>query len=296
MTEDDEMNDSANTDEDFVSGSAGGRAFDDDRLLAYALGLGDDPELEAAAREDDALRDRIAAMRGDVDAVAAGLDRVVPAPPDDYADLGEARWGELRESVTAPAAPRRRPAWLRVLAPAAAIALVLVAGVVGLQRLGDGEGNEAATTSADDKAVESYDRQKTSAGQGEAGPTTDGLAAPTPAAAAADPGYETVVVAVAAPPAAGRQDFYVRRVVFGEAGPLITLEIDEQALVAHALAILYLTPTGDETGASAPPKPTVSASPPPSVASKALRFTFDGAPAWARQLAPGIDPERVTLP
>ncbi len=37
--------------------------FDDDRLLALALGLSDDPELEAAAGRDAALRRRLDEMR-----------------------------------------------------------------------------------------------------------------------------------------------------------------------------------------------------------------------------------------
>jgi hypothetical protein len=270
--------------------------FDDDRLLAYAAGLDDDPELAAAAQQDAALRGRIEALRADVAAVTAGLQRVVPAPPEDYADLGDARWSEMRDLVAAPAAvaPRRRPAWLRVLVPVVAITVVLIAGVAGLQTLGSDAGDEAATV-ADDKAGESYDRQ--GGGQGEATTgSTDRLATPSPATASSVPQFETVVIARAEAPTAGHQDFSVLRVLKGQAGPRLTFEMIDRALAPGALAVLYCQPVGDQAAAPAPPGPTVSGTPPPNASAKAVRFSFDGAPAWARQLPPGTDPEQVAQP
>lgn len=273
-------------------------AFDDDRILKYALGFGDDPDLEAATQKDAALRDRIAAMRGDVNAVAAGLDRVVPTPPDDYADLGDPRWAEVHDVVTAPAsaAPPRRPVWLRVLVPVAAVVVVLIAGFAGLQTLGSDTGNEASTV-ADDKALESFDRQSSDGGQGEAtAGSTDGLATPSPATGSSVPQFETVVIARAEAPTAGHQDFNVLRVLKGQAGPRLSFEMIDRALAPGAVAVLYFQPVGDQADAPAPPGPTVSGTPPPNASAKAIRFSFDGAPAWARQLPPGIDPEQVALP
>jgi hypothetical protein len=303
MTEDDEMNDRADNEEDFVSGAGHRRAFDDDRLLAFALGLERDPELESATADDAVLRDRLEAMRADLDAVAAGLDRVVPAPPDDYTDLGDERWGELREFVTAPApaAPRRRPTWLRVLAPAAAIALVLVAGVVGLQRLGETGGTEATTTGATDKAAESSAAQKRNAQDGPAAGAVagDGVAVPSFGSSVPDPAaYSTIVVARAQAPAGSRQRFAVERVLKGKAGEFVTLRVTDRAAATSTLNILYLRPTVGTT-------PTPVASPVPSAqaygaATQApgtvLEFRYKGETALARQLPGDTDPSKVTLP
>jgi len=268
--------------------------FDDDRLLAYALGLEQDPALEAAAEADAALHTRIAAMRADVGAVTAGLDRVVPAPPDEYTDLSGARWGELREFVAAPApaAPRRRPMWLRVLVPAAAIALVLVAGVVGLQRLGTVGGNDAATVADDEKALESDGRQSggTEGGAAE-GAGAPSLGATVPGSAA----YETVVVARAEPPFGGRQRFEVLRVLRGEAGTEVSLAMIDRALAPDTLAILYLRPIGDVYLAPSAPSPVAPGSP-LVVAGKFLAYTLKGEPALARTLPADTDLDKVTLP
>ena len=74
-----------------------GGGFDDDRLLAYALGLDDDPELVAAAAADDELRARLEAVRAQAEAVGARVAAAVPAPDEDYADLSSPRWAALGE-------------------------------------------------------------------------------------------------------------------------------------------------------------------------------------------------------
>jgi hypothetical protein len=61
-------------------GTQPGGGFDDDRLLAYALGLDDDPELLAAAEHDAELSGRLAAMRADVHRIGAQVQAAVPAP------------------------------------------------------------------------------------------------------------------------------------------------------------------------------------------------------------------------
>jgi hypothetical protein len=280
------------SDERTDNGIQPGGGFDDDRLLAYALGLDDDHGLEAAAAGDAALRARIAAMRADVGAVGAGLDRVVPAPPDEYTELSGAQWGELRELVAAPAAPRRRPMWLRVLVPAAAIALVLVAGVVGLQRLGTVGGNDAATVTDDEKALESDGRQS----GGTEGGAAEGAGAPSlDATVPGSAAYETVVVARAEPPFGGRQRFEVLRVLRGEAGAEVSLAMVDRALAPDTLAILYLRPTGHANDAPSAPSPA-STGTPLIVAGKVVRYTFMGEPALARRLPADTDLETIALP
>ena len=54
-------------------------AFDDDRLLAFALGLDDDPELVAATAADEGLRRRLDAVRAEVEQVGAQVRAAVPA-------------------------------------------------------------------------------------------------------------------------------------------------------------------------------------------------------------------------
>ena len=56
---------------------------DDDRLLAYVLGLDDDPELEAAAAADEELRRRINLLRDQM-AEATRLDQLIWANLEEF--------------------------------------------------------------------------------------------------------------------------------------------------------------------------------------------------------------------
>ena len=48
-------------------------AFDDDRLLDYALGLEDDPELAEALSHSARLRERLADLKSDLAAIESEL-------------------------------------------------------------------------------------------------------------------------------------------------------------------------------------------------------------------------------
>lgn len=140
-----------------------GDDMDDDRLLAYVLGLEDDPEIEAAAAADTEFGHRLETVRAEVAHVAAEVRAAVPAPADDYTDLGDPRWAGLQE-FWQPA--RERPAgagrgsrrWLRVLAPVAAVALAVAVGASVIERQFDagqptvaersGKSTDSAGTSA----------------------------------------------------------------------------------------------------------------------------------------------------
>lgn len=116
-----------------------GDGMDDDRLLAYVLGLEDDPELEAAAVAGTELGRRLETVRAEVAHVAAGVRAAVPAPADDYTDLGDPRWAGLQEyfqpTQESPAKARRGSRrWLRVLAPVAAVAVAVAVGVSVIER------------------------------------------------------------------------------------------------------------------------------------------------------------------
>ena len=118
-------------DERTEHGTQPGGGFDDDRLLALALGLDDDPELLAAAERDAELAGRLAAMRADVDRIGAQVRAAVPAPEDAYADLSGERWSGLKEYFEAPASvakPRRERRWWRVVAPVTALAVLAAGG------------------------------------------------------------------------------------------------------------------------------------------------------------------------
>ena len=273
-------------------------SLDDERVLAFALGLVDDPELAAAAAADEALARRVEMLRAGTAAVAEALERVVPRPPDDYTDLGAERWRELRRLVRAPT-PRRRPAWLRVLAPAAAVALVLVAGVVGLQRLSGQNAGRTSATDTSGKPAESYgagDRAPESAAEGAQG--AGGLAPVLGRGAPRAASYRTIVVARAGTSAHGRQTFAVVRVLKGQTDPVVILEVTGAAAPPGTLHVLYLVPDTDASPASTPELPPSGAGGrSPREGPGALRaFRFDGLPAFALQLPDDTDPATLTLP
>ena len=146
------------TDERIENGTQADGGFDDDRLLAFALGLDDDPELLAAAENDAELAGRLAAMRADVALIGAQVDASVPEPDDAYTDLSGERWSDLTEFFEPPAratAPRRERRWWRVAAPVTALAiLALVVGIVAVNQGGSsstssGSSAEVGRTAAD---------------------------------------------------------------------------------------------------------------------------------------------------
>ncbi|HQJ98577.1 MAG TPA: hypothetical protein PLB30_08575 [Thermoleophilia bacterium] len=278
-------------------------AFTDERVLAFALGPDDDPELRAAAAGDAGLRARIETTRADVDAIGAGLDRIVPAPPDGYTDLADERWKRLREHMTTPATARRRPLWVRVLVPAAAVAAVLVAGVVGLQHLSGG-----ATThvrSAAEQPVESFSDQTRSAQDGVPGGAATGgegasrepllLGAPDPS------GYAAVVVARAASPADLSQRFTVVRVLRDAGGDLavgdgLKLVVVDRAIAADRLVVLYLDPRSTPSPSRSAPLSPVPAPMAAGTEAAVVAYEYRGQSAFALRLPPGTDPDAVKLP
>ncbi len=284
--------------------AAGEPGFDDDRLLAFALGLDDDPQLAAAAESDAALRARLDAMRADVATIGAGLERVVPAPPDDYTDLGDERWRRVRGLLEAPAtaASRRRPLWRRALAPAVALALVFVLGVAGVQYLGGNDGVELATEGAADKATEGDGDETGSAQEDSLGRTAgqDGGGAAARVREIADAAsYAAVVVARAAPPGGSSQRFEVLRVLRQddtgvEVGDLVELQIVDQTVEPERLVVLFLEP-------SPVPAPSTTAGAPAATATDGselgvVEYEHRGTRALIVLLEAGTDPGAVNLP
>jgi hypothetical protein len=273
--------------------------FDDDRLLACALGLDDDPELLAAAEADAALAARLAAMRGDVAAVGAHVSAAVPSPPADYADLAGERWSGLQEYFAPPAgaAPARRARrWLRVAAPVTAlVVLALVVGIVAVDRGSNSSGGPSSSA------------ELSSAGSHGATDTGAGGQAPVKALTATQrfadqlDQFAVVVLARAREASGSFQRFAVLRIFKGDAPGLVRLEVDGHPTDPGRLHLLMLEPVASSAGQVGSPAPYAA---PSTVAGRAggpgtmlnVAYTYNGAPTVVRELAAGTDPALVTVP
>jgi len=262
--------------------------FDDDRLLALALGLDDDPELIAAAAADDMLRRRLETMRGEVADVAAQVHAAVPAPHEGYAEPADPRWAGLREFFAAepprPARARGRASrQLRVLAPVAAVIIALVVGLTVLERQGGGtaslRSHQAATEASAPAAL----------GGGAHG-----------ALSFADQvdEYALVVLARARAARGAVQRFTVVRVLKGTAPAVLRLRIADGAVRVGGLHLLLLRPLAGATGAasSVGGLSTTKGSLDAYGVGKPVAYSYHGEPALARKLPPGTDPRTFTLP
>jgi hypothetical protein len=266
-----------------------GDPMDDDRLLAYALGLDDDPELARAAAADDELARRLETVRAEVQEVAAGVRAAVPAPDDSYTDLSDARWAGLQEYFT-PAQERPTKAkgswrWLRVLAPVAVVALAVAVGVTVIERQ-----SGQSSTSVAERSAKSGDALGTSGGSAVNGaPVVDDSSLPTqngggsaassgaaavatgPSAFAASPAPEPstplsrlvalrdqmndfalVVLATAEQASDGFQDFVVVRVLHGEGPKLLHLKLAGRLADVGRLHLLMLEPLSESATTPAP--------------------------------------------
>ncbi len=225
--------------------------IDDDRLLAFALGFDDDPELVAAAAADEGLRRRLDVVRAEVEQVGAQVRAAVPGPDEDYADPRDARWAGLQEFFAAPrpAQTRSRASrWLRVLAPAA-VALVAVA--VGLAVINDQKSGTVGVNSSQPAAAKAT---------GEAGGPLTGAGADTTdrsadyAQALRDQLdlYAVVVLAKAKAVSGASQRFVVVRVLKGDAPDVVRLRVADRPADVGRLQLLFLRPlTGGSADASA---------------------------------------------
>ena len=285
----------------------GSTGFDDDRLLAFALGLADDPELLAAAAGDAELGRRLDATRADVHAVSDGLNAAVPAPDDSYTDLSQERWRGLAPYLQPQRSgrqPRRPRAFLhRVLAPAVAL-LVIAAVLGGVFALAHHGGSSSATRSVASK----------------------GGVPGAPAAAQAVPrltvqdalanAYATVAVARTGQVSGRQQRFTVLRTLKGTAPRSLRLRSEGSTLPAHTLTILYL---GAATGAAMPtgslglfggtqaPESGVQSVPAPApvltgraqfggTSPAGTNYTFDHGEVLAVPLPPGTKSGSIHLP
>jgi hypothetical protein len=286
------------TDERTENGMQPG-GFDDDRLLALALGLDDDPDLLAAAEGDAELAGRLAAMRADVALIGAQVGAAVPPPDEEYTDLSGERWSGLSEffEPPAPAAePRRERRWWRVAAPVTALlVLALVVGIVAVNRGGmsatSDSSAEVSRSAAD--AAQPATAQDFSAGGAEK--TTGGRIADQLDR------FAVIVLARAREVTGALQRFAVLRIFKGSAPEVVQLAVDGKPADRGRLHLLMLDPvaTSDVESFSPEPIPSLGASegePHLPGTPLAVAYTYGGEPTMVRELDAGTDPDSVTLP
>ena len=310
-------------DETHTSPATPGGEFDDDRLLAYALGLDDDPELAAAAAAGGELGARLETVRAQADAVGAQVSAAVPGPGEDYTDLSAPRWAALGEFLVAPEpapARSRSSRWLRVLAPALAVVLAVAIGVaIVSSRSGTGSATRSAT-------AESSKSSATSGGAQDGAAPASALGSAAPIVSLTDQArkFATVVVARARDAVAGFQQFAVLRDLKGLAPKLLRLRVGDAPAEAGKLHLLLLSPAGSAAaqayneppplisvspaamainGNSPSPAPaaTPTASPAPDLAQWAVAqptktFGYHGQVALAEELPPGTDVASLSVP
>ena len=297
--------------------------FDDDRLLAYTLGLDDDPELLAAAENDAGLSGRLTAMRADVDRIGAQT-AAASAPEDAYANLSGERWSGLKEYFEAPvsaAKPRRERRWWRVVAPVTALAvLALVVGIVAVNQDRSSSTTSSAEVALSDSGaaqpgsaeVPSPDTQRSPTGFGTTPNASDDNGAGVVEGADAAPAialerladqldhFAIVVLARARAATGALQRFAVVRIFKGEASSVVELEVDDQPADLGRLHLLMLDPAPDagyESGSPVPiPSPAASEGGAVLGTPLAVSYTYGGEPTMVREFAAGTNPDMVNLP
>jgi hypothetical protein len=290
------------TDERTENGSQPGGGFDDDRLLALALGLDDDPELLAAAGNDSGLAERLAAMRADVALIDAQVAAAVPAPDESYADLSGERWSGLSEFFEPPASvakPRRERRWWRVVAPITALlVLALAVGIVTVDR-----GGMSDTGSSAEVARSSADSAQPATAQDFDASATDDPAEKTAGGRIADQldRFAVIVLARARQATGALQRFAVLRIFKGDAPQVVELEVDGKPADRGRLHLLMLDPTATTEVGDGSPEPIPSLGATKSAQGLpgkplTVAYTYGGEPTMVRELAAGTDPDTVSLP
>ena len=274
-------------------------AFDDDRLLAFALELDDDPGLVAAAAADEGLRRRLDAARADVDRVGAQVRAAVPAPDAVYADVGDPRWAGLQGFFAAPQPAKRRGGasrWLRVLAP---VAVAVVALAVGLAIINEQNVDTVAVNGAVPEAAKAAsDAAGSLTG---VGPTAGDRSANAVQALRDElDQYALVVLAKARAASGAFQQFVVVRILKGDGPDRVRLRVADHPADVGRLHLLLLRPSSDVYAEPSPaPVPSVSAATAMldgvSVG-EPVTYAYQGETAVLRELPADTDPAAVRLP
>lgn len=230
--------------------------IDDDRLLAFVLGLDDDPELRAALAAQPLLQRRLDVIKAEVAQVQNDLQELVPPADAAYEQPAAERWRKLQPYLAAPAAGtsaaaetagtadnRGRPTWRRLLVPAAALLAVLAVAIgvtVRLQSQGAGTpGSHGASAGAGTSHGSAQSSEKSvwgTSGRGSAGAfslnnaygagtvlygpeATKNVSLPSAS------GYATVVVARAGFVVGGEQSYTVVRTLKGKADATVAVTL-----------------------------------------------------------------------
>src|SRR5450830_1646969 len=266
----------------------GAPAFDDDRLLAFALGLDDDPELvAAAAAADDGLRRRLDAVRAEIEQVGAQVRAAVPGPDERYTDPSDPRWAGLQEFFAAPEPAKTRSRasrWLRVLAPAA-VALVAVA--VGLAVINDQKSGTVGVNSSLPAAAKASSEA--------AGPLTGAGAAATDRAGDYAEAlrdqldlFAVVVLAKAKAASGDFQRFVVVKVLKGDGPDVVRLRIADRPADEGRLQMLFLHPQSqayaEPTPAPVPGSTEATSTLDALAAGEPIIYSYQGETAVLREL------------
>jgi len=265
-------------------------AFDDDRLLDFALGLEDDPELAAALSHSARLRERLADLKSDLAAIDTELRRSIPPVGEAYTEPESARWWRLRPFFGRDEAARRRPLRGRRLAAvlvAAALTVAVVVGLVTVLPHSSPSSSGSATGGSAKSAAVAAPSAATGAQTGLVPAPTSGTGGSTAGGAGgaiADkaPAYRDVAVVRVGPVRGAEQSYTVVRTLKGSVPATfsVVLRSIEAAPQAGSLAVAYLTQVSAATGASpAPPE-----------------FAFGGQPALIVALPAGVAATAVRLP
>jgi len=265
-------------------------AFDDDRLLDFALGLEDDPELAAALSHSARLRERLADLKSDLAAIDTELRRSIPPVGEAYTQPDSARWSRLRPFFGRGESARRRPLRGRRLAAvlvAAALAVAIVVGLVTVlpRSSGSSSSSGGAAKSADAAAPAAVGAQSgTAPSSSAANGAAAGAAGTTGAVVAAKAAdYRDVAVVRVGPLRGAEQSYTVVRPLKGSvpAAFSVVLRSIESAPQAGALAVAYLEPVKASATEASPAPPT---------------FAFGGRPALVVALPAGVTAADVRLP
>jgi hypothetical protein len=269
-------------------------AFDDDRLLDFALGLEDDPELAAALSHSARLRERLADLKSDLAAIDAELRRSIPPVGESYTRPDASRWSRLWPFFGRGGATRRRPLRGRRLVAVLAAAALAVAVVVSLVTVvpHSSTPRSSSRSSGASKSTGALAPHAVAGAQAGAVPgATSGAtgatagASGTATAAIADKAaaYGDVAVVRVGPLRGADQGYSVVRTLKGSVPATFSLVLRSigSAPQAGSLAVAYLNPIKASAAVASPAPP---------------EFAFGGRPALVVALPAGVAAGAVRLP